>query len=392
MKTIRAYQEEIFQILKKVDPDFPETIEKVYFDTPRHQFVDKFLQRNEDGEVEEITITPENLDQHLAKIYKNHALGLFVDEEGNGISSVSQPTLVLMMLQQLDIQSGHKVLEIGTASGWNAAMMGKLVGEKGVVHTSEIISDLAVRAKAKLERLGINNVKVIDADGANIDYEEDFDRIMFTVGSYDIPKNIYTRLKDDGILLMVLKNKGGFDSLILFRKKGAYLEAIESQMCWFVPLTGAYAMSELNPIKLDTWPLWASLKENIVVEEAFWWGGKSGKNMRNKRLKLTGITSFLSIVEPQFEMFELEDKSDTAFGLIDVDHQSLVIWRDDKLIGYGNLKAYEQLKARIEQYTKLGMPSSLCFQLKVYPKEAAINLEENQWLVKRKYAQLLWSI
>jgi len=278
------------------------------------------LDYNEAKEIIEIPITSENLPKYLPQLYGNHPLALAVDEKGIGISSISQPSAVLSMLQKLDIQREHRVLEIGTASGWNATLMAKLVGAKGEVHSIEIISDLVQRAKSKIAKYQLANVHLYDGDGAVTTYDQTFDRIMFTVGAYDIPAFMFQQLAADGLLLMVLKTRGLLDSMILLKKQGNHLVSTELSPCRFVPLKGKYAMSHLDALKLDSLPFWGKIREKIVCQQSFWWGNQS-KNPRTKLVKVVGITSFLGITAPNFYLFE-NDQKEIAFGLVEKERES----------------------------------------------------------------------
>ena len=386
----KSYLETLLDKVKENMGEISPPIEKAYSNTPRHLFVEEFLEGKPDGEIQKIVITSDNLEEYLPKLYNDGALCLAIDEDGSGISSISQPTIVLMMLQKLDLQEGQKVLEIGTASGWNAAMMSQLVGTNGQIFSIEILSELAAKAKAKIAQLNLQNVQLFDGDGAVELYQESFDRIMFTVGSYDVPQNIFRSLKDGGLLLMVLKHRGPFDGLILFKKVGNHLESIENSICRFVPLKGAYAMNELDDISLELLPIWERLKDKEVAKQDFWWGSNYQKQRINN-LKISGISSFLAITEPNFQLFKT-DKHEMFFGLMEEEHGSMAIWKDNQLTAYGNEHAFNRLKKAFDLYFKLGMPSSSCLKIKVYPKEEAIKLEENQWLIQRRDAQFLWSL
>jgi len=390
MENIILKQNLLLEKLKEKS-DIPEDIEKVYLDTPRHLFVDKIFDENESGELIEIDITEENLEEYLDEMYENKALALVLNsEKETSISSISQPSLVLKMLKLLEIEKGQKILEIGTASGWNAVMMSKLTGDKGHVYSVEIISDLVVRARKKIEAQNIKNVTIIDGDGAFGVKNESFDRIMFTVGSYDIPNEIYSQLKENGLLLMVLKIRGTWDCLILLKKSGDHLESINNIPCGFVPLAGEYAMSELDPVNLESLDLWNELKDQVVHEQPFWWG--SNYTWKNSfSMKTIGITSFLAIVEPEFKMFKGEDHIN-YFGLIAEEDNSIVIWKNNKLIGFGNKKALIKIQAAFQLYLDLGMPSVNCFSLNVYPIDKEIKLGTNEWLTKRRDSQFVWSL
>ncbi len=391
----------LLETVKKFLGDIPEDIEKVFLNTPRHLFVDKLYDRNEAGEVIEVEITEENIEQYLDVIYGNNVISLIAEYKKKstssgsqwilekGISSISQPTLVLLMLKHLNIEKGQNILEIGAASGWNAVMMGKLTGDEGHVYSIEIVPDLAVSAKKRIERQNIKNVSIIEGDGAFGVENKSFDRIVFTVGSYDIPKGIYSQLKDNGLLLMVLKVCGFNDCLLLLKKSGDHLESISNSPCGFVSLTGQYAMTELDPANLESLNIWKELKDQVVHEQAFWWGTNS---KRNSWRKISGITSFLAIVEPEFKMFKGEEEYTLFFGLIAEEDNSIVLWKNNKLTGYGNKKALQKIRAAFELYLELGMPSAHCFNVKVYPIDQEIELGKNQWLIKRKDSQFVWSL
>ena len=80
-------------------------------------------------------------------------------------STISQPSLVLRMLDMLQIEPGQKVFELGAGSGWNAALLGQLVGSAGHVYSLEILPDIAHRAAAAIQSLAIGNVSIIEGDG-----------------------------------------------------------------------------------------------------------------------------------------------------------------------------------------------------------------------------------
>jgi len=385
---------ELLENIKSKIGDIPKIIESAFLNTPRHHFADKFLKENEEGVFDEIELSEKNMGEYLSELYEDRPVALITNKEGIPISTISQPTLVIMMLIKLDLKEGQKVLEIGTASGWNAALMSKLVGAQGHVCSIDIISELVTRARSKFKALGIDNISLLDGDGAIEKYTETFDKIMFTVGSYDIPGSIHQQLKENGHLLMVLKNKGIWDSLLLLTKKENYLESTHHSACGFVPLKGAYAMSELDPVQLESLSIWDSVKDQITFEQSFWWGVKLEKKPTDKRkaaLKIVGITSFLGIVEPQFELFK-DSNDEVFFGLVDDENNSLAVWKNDQLIGYGNNTAIHKLKADFELYLALGMPNIKCFTLKVYPINDEINLNKNEWLVKRRDSQFVWSL
>lgn len=122
------------------------------------------------------------------------------------ISSVSQPTIVAMMLRQLDLREGDNVLEIGAGAGYNAALMQQIVGEDGHITTVELDHDLVSLASENLQRVATgNNVRLVNADGASgYAPRASYDRIISTVGVWDIFNTWVQQLKPMGIVVAPL--------------------------------------------------------------------------------------------------------------------------------------------------------------------------------------------
>src|SRR5688572_33366305 len=101
------------------------------------------------------------------------------------------------MLDLLDVQPGHRVLEIGAASGWNAGMLGHLAGPTGRVTAVEIVPELAAMAERQLAAAGIRNVRVALGDGGG-GWAEDapYDRVIYTTSSPDLPRSIRDQVSD----------------------------------------------------------------------------------------------------------------------------------------------------------------------------------------------------
>ena len=119
--------------------------------------------------------------------YRDDAIVTKRDETGQPISSSSQPAMMAIMLDQLDLAPGHRVLEIGAGTGYNAALMSHIVGPSGQVTSVDIDPELVVSAREHLARAGFGDVTVVCADGAGGDPEHaPYDRIIATVGVSDL--------------------------------------------------------------------------------------------------------------------------------------------------------------------------------------------------------------
>lgn len=149
--------------------------------------------------------------------------------------TISQPAVVARMTEWLDIKEDHKVLEIGSGSGWQSAIISSLV-PKGRVFSIERHKNLVDFAKKNLEKIGIKNVTIIHGDGnLGIPQEAPFDRIMITAACRAIPQALLGQLKLDGLLIAPVGETT--QSLILVKKTSDGFEEIKNQEGYiFVPL------------------------------------------------------------------------------------------------------------------------------------------------------------
>jgi protein-L-isoaspartate(D-aspartate) O-methyltransferase len=364
-------------------------VEQAYRDLPRHRFVRRYRSK-EWQEVNE-----GNLEDHLAAIYADAPLIIFADEHGEVLSTISQPSFVLRMLEMLKIERGHRVLELGTGSGWNAALIGHLVGPTGHVTSVEIIPPVAEMARETLAALGVTNVDVVMGDGGD-GYAPGapYDRITFTAGAYDLPRPFYAQIKNEGLMLMVLKSQGGGDSLFILRKVDDHFESVVSLPCGFVQMTGKHQIDGLEPMRLEEQPEWAEFTDKEISRTGFWWGGIGRESFMWRTL---GIRSFLAMTEPDFQSFEgIADRRPPwqgyYFGLWDKAAHSLALVKDDALITYGAPAARERLLQAIHRWVDLGMPAAACFKLEAYPIDHPLTARANQWIVKRCESQFVWSL
>lgn len=176
---------------------------------PRHEFV------------------PEDL---RALAYNDHPLPI-----GYG-QTISQPFIVGLMTQALDPKPGMRILEIGTGSGYQAAVLAELGAE---VYTIEIIPELAQQAEQRLDSLGYTNIKTMRADGY-FGWPEfaPFDAIMVTAAPDHLPQPLADQLKDGGRIVIPIGPIGFVQTLWLFEKIDGELEATNLGGVTFVPFTG----------------------------------------------------------------------------------------------------------------------------------------------------------
>jgi len=161
---------------------------------------------------------------------------------GDTGQTISAPHMVAIMLEELKVKPNMKVLEIGTGSGYNAALIAELVGPKGEVITIERVQELVEFAKKNIERAGYASiVKVIHGDGT-LGYppkstEAIYDRIIVTAAAPRVPKYLLLQLKEEGILLAPV-GPPGYQELTRITKRGGQLHEERLGGCVFVPLIG----------------------------------------------------------------------------------------------------------------------------------------------------------
>lgn len=152
--------------------------------------------------------------------------------------TISQPTTVMLMTQALNPKSGNKILEIGSGSGFQAAILSEIIGKKGHIYTIEIIPKLARYARSNLKTY--KNVKVICADGSKgYKKEAPYDRIIITAGTPELPIPLVKQLKDKGIMIVPIGPLYSQEMTKIIKKKSK-LQIEKLGQFRFVPLKGKH--------------------------------------------------------------------------------------------------------------------------------------------------------
>ena len=189
------------------DPAVLEAMKTV----PRHEFV------------------PED---YVSLAYRDHPLPI-----GFG-QTISQPFIVALMTEALNLEIGDRVLEIGTGSGYQAAVLAEMDTQ---VFTIEIIPELAQSAEDRLIKLGYSNIEVLNADGYfGWQDQAPFDAVIVTAAPDHLPQPLIQQLSEGGRMIIPIGPVGAVQTLWLFESIGGELKALNLGPVSFVPFTGEH--------------------------------------------------------------------------------------------------------------------------------------------------------
>lgn len=193
-------------------------------------------------------------DQRVLDAMRSVPRHLFVGEElrhkayddmalpiGQG-QTISQPYMVAVMTELLEMKGGERVLELGTGSGYQTVVLAELSLE---VFTVERVSELSTRAHGLLLSLGYENIRFLAADGtAGWPDEAPFDRILVTAGSPDVPGPLRDQLSDGGVMVIPVGSRFS-QELIKVKKEGkGFFSESRHTPCVFVPLLGEHGWKD----------------------------------------------------------------------------------------------------------------------------------------------------
>lgn len=348
---------------------------------PRHLFVDQYYRFGKRRRLVHIDPQRPTIAQ-LKMIYRNEALTSH-QSRGESISSISQPSLVALMLEALQLAPGMTILEIGAGTGWNAALMGYLVGKQGHVYSIDIDPDVTQRARRHLRRMGCSNTTVLTRDGgAGYSRAAPYDRLITTVGCPDVLPSWYQQLRSQGLLLMNLQVLPGYSGCLLIAvcKQANHLSGTVLGYTGFVTLKGAYGSA-----------LGAGTKTAQRVAQQI-----AGRRARKRpplwpewpaELKQRTIWPLLLFASLESLSLDLIPNGIVVWG---AEPTNLCVLREDRIEVYGRHESYDRLLAAGQKWLDLGAPYLEDYEIEIWPKAAAQPQSQGTWLVQREYSQLLF--
>lgn len=286
--------------------------------------------------------------------YADRVAVLAADAAGVPTSTLSQPSIVAIMLEQLDVRPGHRVLEIGTGSGYNTALLAELAGARGRVTSVELDPGLVASAAARLAELGPGDGTPMDlrrgdgwhgsADGAP------YDRIHATVGVDDIAPTWRTQLADGGLLVAPLWLRPGLELSVALRRDGSVLRSVSVARCGFLQLRGPHAAGpHARPLSAGATGLWVvgEALSGADTETIGLLAGRKGMaagpvpDLTDRRWWA------LTLSEPRTVLFTDAHGAPAAWGAYDAGRAGLVIAIDGWLTSHGDPGVADDVMSRL---------------------------------------------
>lgn len=322
----------------------------------------------------------------LEDVYSDRAIGIKTDSAGLLTSSSSQPSMMAIMLNQLQLEAGDNVLEIGTATGYNAAIMQHIVGETGTVTSIEIDKELAEQAQENLRRAKASRVHVVNADGAQgYSPRAAYDHILSTVGVWDVPSAWLNQLKPHGTVVAPIVIDGVQVSAVFqHMPDGTYL-SVDNRPCAFVYMLGQNAGPDFRrhiastPMyilaeqvdKIDTAALHLLLSydheynrfETALAPFDYWFGYQIF-------LMLNHPPNYIFFVYAVFDGQKAYDIEGRGIGLVTKSSAALASYHEKGLVhSFAGSDAFLEMQNVLDEWQALGEPTTEKLRVKLIPKE-----------------------
>jgi protein-L-isoaspartate(D-aspartate) O-methyltransferase len=316
------------------------------------------------------------------------------------ISTLSQPSAIVVMLEQLQLEPGMRVLEIGTGTGYNAALLAALVGSKGEVTTVDIDENLTTSAGHILHHIGYSAVNVHAGDGFFGAQEwAPFDRIELSVASDSISPAWIEQMIDGGLLVGPIHVKGLQFLTPAFRKHGPRLVSESVQACRFLPLRGSAAVAGATfrlPVRPELRFVWESPDEFPA--------GVLMRSLRHEREVQEEISvpwaaaAYVLLTNQDAFFAESEDRRARGIALLDRETESLATiisasdgWGTATVVTYGGDGAHNHLAASIDEWSRRGRPGLKDLRLTAIQSPGPDNLGPGEHLIRKPQFDLIAS-
>lgn len=358
----------------------PAKLAKAFVATPRHLFAQRFYSSKRGHWID---LSKESPSEHLDELYSDHPIGIFRNTNGKTLSTISQPTLVIFMLDLLQLKTGMNVFELGGGSGWNAAMIGRLVGSSGHVTSVEIIDSLATSARATIDSLNLPQVETIAGDASlGVFKNAPYQRGIFTASAWNLPQCFFDQIEGNGLLVFIMKIRLGMDLLTSLRKTGS--NEFKSELhftCSFVPVTGSQNHEKLEPIDFTN-------TGNLT--EVSW------EQIKISSTDIPEFISFVELIKDCQQPYLIEDPkigyAEEFSGFSADNGDSIVLFNEDGIKNSGSENSLIELRRAAKRWQKASKPSFEDLDLSIYSADHAPESQNDQWLVRRENCIVCWKV
>jgi protein-L-isoaspartate(D-aspartate) O-methyltransferase len=338
--------------------------------------------------------------------------------DGISVSSASAPEVVAIMLEQLDVRPGMRVLEIGAGTGYNAALLAHLVGPSGHVVTVDIDEDLVLSARDHLDEAGYSQVNVIQSDGAlGYPTSAPFDRIILTVASSDIAPAWREQLGRPGGRLVLPLALAGPQRCAAFTQADDHLVSDSIRNCSFIPLRGVLASASLRvPLESDggtvltggdvPLPLSADEIAGLLRAPArkLPTGVVTGIEEVREGLHLWLVTHLPDVYmlwggQRVPDLFGLPDRTAARATLCVMDSETLVLlaWSDEAdregelsvLTPVGGEELAQRVQRLLIDWNREGRPRDVDLLIRAFPRGVGPDLDSGQVAVDQRWSRFV---
>ncbi len=325
-------------------------------------------------------------------------------DAGIPISSSTQPTMMVIMAEQLRLEPGSRVLEIGAGTGYNAAILAHVVGESGHVVTIDIDQDIVDEAAGNLSNAGYGEVEAVCRDGfEGFPPGQPYDRIMVTVGAQDVSPHWVEQLRDGGIMVVPLWFRG-YRLSVALEKRGDVLESLSASPCMFIPIRGSADRTEgyfpVGGASSDATQMYMGMERDDpdrrrLLDELFAPGGRLRDIERSLEGQFhthnlsSGLYMFLT-ADPRINLVHWESGDGlfqgAGYALVDVETMSAAVLSDghpDQVMVYGDDAAYDALIGLIDRWDQTGRPSIRDLRIRAFTSPP-LSVPDGQWVVAKR--------
>jgi len=368
------YRQRLVEQLQKKGAIRSTRLAQAFARIPREEFVSVFYDRSSGQQIWE-RYTSENMEPEdwLAIVYQDKALVTQLTSNAP-TSSSSMPSIMAQMLEALDIQRGQQVLEIGTGTGYNAALMAELVQDPTLITTIDLNEDLVSQARQILQRV-VGQVYVEARDGTQGEVSHaPYDRIIVTASAAFIPQAWYQQLAPGGRLVTALQGTLGASGFMIVEKasdgRSALGRFLETPL-HFMPLRTPEVSPLASARELFQQPVGSEVQLQpehyfltLLQNNAFrwflqwWWPGTIKINQ--------AVMTHTGRREP-------------IIILMDQDHQTILQLKQDddgwwRGKHHGSFPLWKTIEQALEQFATLGKPEHWLYQVQMDEQAAQLQI------------------